>query len=298
MGGVAERVFDGICHLGEGPIWNVQEQKLYWTDVYNKKIWVYDPVDNAGSLFWEGAHQVGGFAFTESGGMVLCADGGVFLIDPADMGKTDARPKLIHDIPLEPGERFNDITVDPRGRIFAGTVGGGKAVAKLFRLEKNKDPVTVLTGLSCSNGMTFSMDEKTFFHTNTGTWQISRYKYDADSGEISGPTVFFQGTEPQGYPDGHTLDSEDHIWVAFWGASVVRRFNPAGEIVDEIPVPAKQPSSVMLGGSELSELYITSACEGAVDLEKGTDAGGNFLGGPLYRYRTSIRGRPEWLAAF
>nr|WP_313560128.1 SMP-30/gluconolactonase/LRE family protein [Ruminiclostridium cellobioparum] len=46
-----EIVHRGICHLGEGPIWNARLQKLFWTDIYNRKIWAYDPEKSESTVF-------------------------------------------------------------------------------------------------------------------------------------------------------------------------------------------------------------------------------------------------------
>jgi len=294
----AECIFDGICHLGEGPIWNVQRQKLFWTDILNNRLWVYDPVAGESRKFWEGRHRVGAFAFTRNGGIVMCTDTGVYLLEKDDVGRIDSEPRKIVEAPMREDEVFNDITVDPKGRIFGGTMLLDYTDGTLYRMEKGKEPVPVVRGVRGTNGMTFSMDEKLFYYTDSMERTITRYEYDASTGEIANPRAFYRGDESQGEPDGITLDTEDHVWVAFWGASVVRRLAPTGEVVEEVPVPAIQPSSVIFGGEDLRDLYITTACEGAADIEKGLDENGNFLGGPVYRYRTQVTGRPEWLADF
>jgi sugar lactone lactonase YvrE len=104
------------------------------------------------------------------------------------------------------------------------------------------------------------------------------------------------GNPADGYPDGITLDSEGYMWVAFWGASCVRRLSPDGKIAQEIMVPAIQPSSVMFGGEMMDTLFITSACEGGADIQKGLNAEGAFLGGQVFQIRLSIKGREEWPA--
>ena len=291
-----ECVYSGICHLGEGPVWNVQRQKLYWTDIYNCRIWEYDPSECSSRIFWEGGLKVGGFAFTHRGGIVLCSDKGVYLLDGSDEKR---KLELLFEFPFAENEMFNDITVDPMGRIFAGTLlrpdmTGGT----LYRLEKGKQPVAVLKGLHCSNGMTFSLDEKYFYHTDSTFQTIKRYEYDMATGDIANPTVYFKGEPEMGSPDGMTMDSEGCIWSAFWGESRVRRLDPDGRIIEEVEVPAKQPSSVMFGGAGLKELYITTACEGADDLVSGCSSEGVFFGGPVYRYIPGVAGRPEWLADF
>ncbi len=291
-------IFDGICHLGECPIWNVERKKLFWTDTYNKRLWVYDPAINESRIFWQGEHQVGGFAFTKYGGMVLGSDLGIYLLPPEEMGKIHGKVIQLCTIYMLSNERFNDITIDPAGRIYAGTLRSDGQGGILYRIEKDKDPVTVLNNIGCSNGMTFSMGENYFFHTDTLARTITRYQYDKNTGQIVAPVIYFRGYSSQGMPDGITVDREDHIWAAFWGNGMVRRLNPKGEIVEEISIPALQPSSVMFGGDSLNDLYITTACQDAEDLKKGLDENGVFLGGPVYKVQTKCQGRPEWLADF
>jgi Gluconolactonase len=292
-------IHKGICHLGEGPIWNTANQKLYWTDIYNKRIWEYDPQNKSSRVFWSGEHQIGGFAFTRTGGIVLCSDKGVFKLNVDSSGKPEETPSLLFDISFKKNEMFNDITVDPQGRIFAGTIIRPDLTdGTLYRLEKGKKPVVVMKNLQISNGMAFSTDEKYFFHTDSGIQRITRYEYDGATGEISNPRVHFQGTPEMGSPDGMTLDREGDIWAAFWGGSCVRRIDTTGRIAEEIYVPAKQPSSVMFGGTNLDELYITTACESADDIEIGYNKDGTFLGGPVYMCTPGAVGRPELLADF
>jgi D-xylonolactonase len=71
-----------------------------------------------------------------------------------------------------------------------------------------------------------------------------------------------------------------------------------GEFLEEIRLPVKQPSSVMFGGTDLCDLFITSSCQGAEDIMTGYDSNSAFLGGPLYHCRLAIRGKPEFLADF
>ncbi len=309
-------IFNGICHLGEGPVWNVRLQRLFWSDIYNRRIWMYDPASGACNIFWEGAYQVGGFAFTRSARVVLCSDKGVYLLADADdrlmngsalrgfvgsehFDTVRAEPTLLFDIPMSENEMFNDITVDPTGRIFAGTISRPDLKdGTLYRFEKGKKPVAMLKNLHCSNGMTFSRDERHFFHTDSTFRTITKYDYDRDSGDIYHPCPYFIGTPEMGSPDGMTMDSEGFIWVAFWGGSHVRRLDPEGRVATEIELPVKQPSSVMFGGMNLNELYITTACESADNIITGYNNDGVFLGGPVYSCIPGVAGRAEWLADF
>jgi D-xylono/L-arabinono-1,4-lactonase len=291
-------VHDGICHLGEGPLWNPRRQRLFWTDIFGRRIWVHNPRGGANRVFWQGELQVGGFAFTRDDALVLCTDRGVFRLGVDPSGEPMGEPELLFPVPFTPNEMFNDITTDPAGRLFAGTLDRTQPTGTLYRFERGKPPVAVLRDLACSNGMTFSLDERSFFHTDTGKNRITRYAYDRGTGEISSPVIHYQGKDGEGLPDGITMDREGCIWAAFWGASAVRRLDPKGKPIREVRIPARQASSVMFGGPALEELYVTSAAQGAADLATGLDRDGVFLGGPLYSFTPGVAGRPEWPADF
>jgi len=293
-----QSIHNPICHLAECPIWNEAEQALYWTDILERRIWKYDPHSRTAKIEWEGDLMVGGFAFTKGNDIVLCTHKGVYLW-PRQRGERRSQDlELLFDIPMAEGERFNDITTDPEGRIFAGTLIKGRKEGILYRLEKGRSPVVVLEEIGTSNGMTFSMDLKHFYHADSRARTITRYDYDGESGDIENPSVIYNGLEQNGSPDGITMDSEGYIWVACWRGGKVLRIDVKGETVRELPVPAVQPSSIIFGGEKMNELYITTACEGGADLMKGLDQTGRYLGGEVFHIRLDIVGRQEWLADF
>jgi len=289
-------ICDCIFHLAEGPLWNPKEQCLYWTNILNGEIWKFDENTKKSELYWRGDMMVGGFAFAADGSMIFCSNKGIFRL-PVKKGRDLFEiPGLIYEIPYEKNERFNDITTDPAGRIFAGTKTEDLKNGKLWRIEKGKEPIVILDGIKISNGMTFSLDQKYFYHTDSIPCKITRYKYDIQTGDISEPETFYQGNSSTGFPDGVTLDANGNIWVAFWGASCIRCISPAGKIIDEIEIPAIQVSSLNIGGKEMNTIFVTTACEGGFDLEKGLDEKGNFLGGFVYALPLNIKGREEWYA--
>ena len=289
-------IYNGLCRLAECPVWHVNRQKLYWTDIYNKRIWEYDGTTHSSRLFWEGAYQVGGFAFTKHDDLILFTDKGVFLL-PGSGGPDDG-PELLYDVSMKKHEMFNDITVDPEGRIYAGTLDRKDFDGTLYRFEKNKDPVQLLHHVKCSNGMTFSLDEEYFYHTDSLRYTITKYDYNRNTGEIENPRIFYKGSESRGLPDGITIDTENNIWAAFWGSGTIRQIDEDGIVIDEVEVPAVQPSSLIFGGSNLNEIFITSSCQGASDLTTGRGPDGRFLGGKVYAYKSPATGRPEWPADF
>jgi len=280
-----------ICRLAECPVWNDTEKALYWTDIPAGRLWRYDPHSGDIRLEWEGELLIGGFAFTAGNDIVMCTDKGLYkLAHPA------GHIHRLQDIPMADDERFNDITTDPRGRILAGTLTERRRDGTLYRLERDCAPVALLHDTRTSNGMTFSLDERYFYHTDSRLRTITRYDYDLASGDISDPHVVYQGREEDGSPDGITMDTEGCLWVACYRGGKVLRLDDQGQIVRELPVPAAQPSSVMFGGGALDELFITSASQGATDPIRGVDAHGRYLGGNVFRVRPGVAGRKEWRA--
>ena len=287
-------ICDRIFHLAECPLWNVKEHALYWTDILNGELWRYDEKTGESILFWKGGLQVGGFAFSQSGDLILCSDKGIFRL-PKE-GYTEREPMLLYKMPFEKGERFNDVTTDPRGRIFAGTKRADLKDGKLYLFERGKQPEVLLEGIGISNGMTFSLDQKYFYHTDSLNCTIKRYEYEINTGRIRNPIVFYSGRPETGFPDGITLDAEGHIWVAFWGTSCIRRLSLKGMVDSEIKVPAVQPSSLVFGGMDMDKIFITTACEGGADIQNGLDKKGVFLGGLVFCMKSTFQGRCEWPA--
>jgi D-xylonolactonase len=288
-------ISDYIYHLAECPLWNPTENKFYWTDIPEGEISNFNPENSEIALVWKCDMLIGGFAFTSHNDIILATEKGIY-----KLSRNQSRHELkkIASLPLDPLERCNDVTTDPAGRLLVGTKSKSAGGSKLFIIEKDTGPRILLDNLGLSNGMTFSVDLKYFFHTDSPYFKITRYRYDNETGNIDHPEVFFRGSPEMGFPDGITMDSEDHLWVAFWGASKIRRISPDGIIVQEISFPAIQISSLIFGGTDMNTLLITSACEGYASRTSGTDSKGNFLGGKIYKVTLPFAGRKEWLANF
>lgn len=280
-----------ICRLAECPIWNDTEKALYWTDIPARRLWRYDPHSGDIRVAWEGDLVVGGFAFTKDNNVIMCTDKGIYKL----VRTTGSLHRLL-DVPMAPDERFNDITTDPRGRILAGTLTEQRKEGMLYRLERGKAPTVILRDIGTSNGMTFSLDLKYFYHTDSHVRTITRYDYDLASGDIKNPRIVYRGKKENGSPDGITMDADGFIWVACYRGGKIIRIDDKGEIVQELPVPAAQPSSVTFGGDDLKELFITSASQGATDPAKGLDDQGHCLGGEVFRTVPGVTGRKEWRA--
>jgi sugar lactone lactonase YvrE len=281
--------------LAECPIWNKKEKSLYWTDILGKCIWRFDPQTSQVEIAWQGNQMIGGFAFNLDNDIVACTEKGVFKIKKINHSFLNGSLEKLFEIPMENDERFNDITTDPMGRIWAGTLKKGNFGGVLYRLEKGKEPVRVLQNLGISNGMTFSLAKNYFYHTDSSDGVITRYEYNLKTGDICEPQLFYRANDEDGTPDGITMDRDGNIWAACWGGAQVICINSDGNITRRIKVPAQQVSSVIFGGSPMNTLFITTAAIGSVNVDDGLDESGAYLGGKVYYSQLSVKGRDEWL---
>ena len=115
-----ECVLECENHLGEGPVWDVEEGRLYWVDGTGRRVgkpslWRMDP--NSGKVeHWNLEHDVGALALRKGGGAVLALDDGFYFFD-YNSGKLDLITLIDAD---NPRTRLNDAKCDRRGRFFAG----------------------------------------------------------------------------------------------------------------------------------------------------------------------------------
>ena len=153
-------------------------------------------------------------------------------------------------------------------------------------------------GVHLSNGLGFSPDNKILYYTDTVFRTIYAYDYNLKNGSISNRRVFVKVPDDEGIPDGMTVDSEGFVWSAHWYGSCIVRYDPEGKINMRLKTPAKQTSSLIFGGKDLTDIYVTTS-EKSVKLHiapEGYDFDALDIGGPVYRYNLGIKGKPEYLA--
>jgi sugar lactone lactonase YvrE len=161
----------------------------------------------------------------------------------------------------------------------------------LYSLSPDGTLKTLLNGLGISNGMAWSPDYKTFYHIDTPTHNVTAYDYDLASGRIANPRLAVSIPAEFGWPDGMTSDSKGRLWVALWGGAALSVWEPgSGQLVERIPIPAKNVSSCVFGGPGRNQLYITSARKG---LEQADLTAYPATGG-LFRLETDIEGMPTF----
>ena len=293
-----EKIAEVNAIVGEGPIWDIENQRLLWTDIRTGRLFQYDPGVNKYEQIHDGFF-VGGFALNKPGGIAACIWDGIVL------WHSDDDWVRIVDESFEGHQlRFNDITADPAGRIFGGTMIDD-GLGKLYRFDPDGHIEIVEEGVGCSNGMGYSPDKKTMYYTDSAVRTIYTYDYNLDTGAISNRKDLIKIDDTDGVPDGMTVDSEGYIWTAVWFSGCVIRIDPDGKEERRIALPASQTSSLMFGGPDLTDIYVTTA-DFNVDPGGPLDPAGydweaykkGYRGGGLFRIRQDIKGMPENKADF
>jgi len=262
--------------VGEGAVWDVVAQCLWWVDIPAGVIYRYDPASGENRSIHYG-EPVGCLAVREQGGLVLATKSGFCFFDP-DSGTR----KAINDPEAHMAEnRFNDGTTDSKGRFWAGTMKDGgtpEALGSFYRLDKDLTVTRWKSEFFTTNGLAFSPsgNRMYFAESHRSIRTIWACDYDIETGTPAEPEVFFDTTAVAGRPDGGTVDSEGCYWQAGVDGWQIYRLSPAGEVMMTVDLPVERPSKPMFGGANLDILYVTSIGVGLTEGSNQPDAGGLF----------------------
>lgn len=162
--------------------------------------------------------------------------------------------------------RFNDGKCDPAGRFWAGTMDydGKKNKGSLYCLDTDLTVKKVIDQISISNGIVWSIDQRTMYYIDSPTYQVVAFDYDIESGNISNKRIVINIDKKIGIPDGMAIDEQGNVWVALYGGGGVGCWNPhTGIQLSFITAPhAQLVTSCTFGGKDLQDLYITTASAG------------------------------------
>lgn len=282
-----EVVADYRDHTGEGPIWHPDERRLYWVDIPDGELYRYDPATGDSEQVYE-TDVVGGYTLQADGSLLLFgAEGRIWTWDD---GETET---VVESIPGEEDSRFNDVVADPRGRVYCGTMPTDDRLGSLYRLETDGELVEVRDDVELPNGLGFTPDLRGLYFTESDAGTITLYEYDRETGELGDGEVFVDVSDEAGIPDGMTVDAGGHVWSARWDGGCLVEYSPGGEELSRVEFPARKVSSVVFGGEEYVDAYVTTALgpgEGSTSPREVEGEGA----GALFRVDLGRRGMPEF----
>lgn len=274
--------------VGEGPVWDVAEQSMYYIDILEQKVLRWHPETGA-QAEWAVPQMIGSMALREQGGAIVALVDGIHELD---FTTGEVTPLALME-PADPAIQLADGKVDRAGRFVFGTshrkaaepLGGLHSLARgtISRLD---------SGLTLGNGPCWSPDSATLYHADSMAHVIYAYDYDLATGTASNRRPLFDSSAWGPIPDGATVDAAGNLWVAICEGGVVLCLSPEGEVRREIAMPTRLPASCMFFGPNLDRLFVPSIDPSFLGREPADGDGWNYVidglgvtGLPEPRYR-------------
>ncbi|MFN0090539.1 MAG: SMP-30/gluconolactonase/LRE family protein [Acidimicrobiales bacterium] len=265
--------------LLEGPRVDA-ENALWFSDIPNGGVHRRTP-DGEVTVVVPGRKMIGGLVLHADGGVVVTG-GSVDHISPDGSVRTLLKRDGV--------PHWNDCHTDALGRVIVGAVrwelmkqGAEPAPGECCRIGLDGSVEELYDGITVSNGIGFSPDGSVLYHVDSVAKAIIAHDVDAE-GRCSNRRV--HAAVARGVLDGMCVDASGGIWAAHFGGRRAVYFDPSGAEAGEAPVPAKQVTSVCLGGPDGRDLYIVTADNTEEPERKGT----------IFRTRVDVAGVPTPLA--
>jgi len=278
-------VFDATpCELGEGLLWHPLRQELFWFDIMGGTLyWRHDKeIHN-----WKFPHTVSAAGWIDEDTLLVAGQTSLLRFE-ISTGKTE---EILQREPEDLPIRFNDGRADPWGGFWIGTMGfnGEKNAGTIYRyyrgeLRKLYQPISI------SNAMCFSPDRRFGYYADTPRQIIWRQALDEKHGwPVGDPEAYLNFTGSDIFPDGAICDFDGFIWNAQWGLGRLVRYSPQAQAVQMLELPTAHITCPALGGSDMRDLFATSAIQGLNDQQLIEQP----LAGQTFISRAEIAGQRE-----
>ncbi len=239
----------------EGPAVDAQGN-VFFTDQPNNRIWKYDTEGNL-SVFMENAGRSNGLYFDNEGFLIACADEQYELwrismegqVEKLAVNYLDSAFNGPNDVWVSPTTGLIYFT-DPYYQRNYWTRKSPEMQSQALYRYQNGQVVRLDEQFKQPNGIIGTPDGKLLYVADIGDRKIYRYTIQ-DDGSLSDKQFF----APQG-SDGMTIDEEGNIYLTGRGVDV---YNPKGEKIAHIPVPANWTANVCFGGRDRNLLFITAS---------------------------------------
>ncbi|OJJ42256.1 hypothetical protein ASPZODRAFT_170280 [Penicilliopsis zonata CBS 506.65] len=274
--------------LGESPLWRASDQTLHYLDVLNNTIHILDLSSTSyARRKIQCPEPVASMNFCRQGGYILCTFTGV-----VKLGEDGTWTELVKVIPSEQqaSVRLNDSAVDPLGRLWFGSIDkcldesdlarpvvptGYKPAGCLYRYDPD-DTLHVQEdgGIVCSNGIGWTADQTTMFHTDSYRQLVWAYDFDQTTGEVANRRVHVDRSGQQGEPDGLIVDSEGNVFTFIWDASLVEKYDRGGRLLQTWTLNAPSVTHGAWVGQEMQDIIVTTAMKNTGEC---SDEGGGLF---------------------
>ena len=277
-----ECIWQTKAFLGEGALWVKSLNSIYFTDIKRKKIFTFNTKTKRKKII-KINKEIGFLSHIKKNIFILGLKGELRIVNL----KNNKKIKSIFIEIDKPLNRLNDGKTDPSGRLWFGSMDNLERNIQngsLYCLNKNLKLKMVDNKYMITNGPAF-INEKNFYHTDTKKRIIYKIKIDKNL-NILEKKIFKKFLSVEGFPDGMTTDRFKNLWVCHFGGSSISVFNPKGNKIYKIKLPAKNVTNCTFGGAKNNDLYITTALKGLKEIDKKK----YNLSGSLFKVKTNSKG--------
>ena len=268
--------------LGEGTLWVPTLNSIFFVDIKKKKILILNTKTNKKKIL-SVDKEIGFISHIKRNIFILGLKSELRIVDLKNI-------KILSSISVElnkPNNRINDGKIDPKGRLWFGTMDNleKKQSGSLYCLDNHLRLHKVDEKYFIANGPAF-LDKNNFYHTDSRKRVIYKIKIN-DKLEILKKTIFLKFNKIDGSPDGMTTDIRNNLWVCHYRGASISVYDLMGNKIHQINFPAKNITNCTFGGSGNNELFISTARKGmkAKEIKKYS------LSGSLFKVKTNLKGK-------
>lgn len=240
--------------LGEGPVW--VGDALWFVDIKSRKVHRFTPATGE-KTSWDSPQQIG-FLLPATSGFIAGLQSGLHRFDPTSASFTPLAECEAH----LPGNRLNDGTVDPSGRLWFGSMHDGEIdkSGAFYRFHDGAVRDAGIDGIAITNGPALSPDGRLLYFVDTlsGTMDVADV---GANGTLSNTRPFVRIDPADGFPDGPTVDAEGCLWIGLYAGWQARRYSPAGVLLETVRFPVGNITKLAFGGEDLRTVFATTASQ-------------------------------------
>ena len=251
------RIFDDRrCGLGEGPLWHPERDELFWVDIPKQKLMARGP-DGARERHFD--EMISALGWIDRDTLLLASETGLYRLAIADWARTPICPIEADNS----ATRSNDGRGDPWGGFWVGTMGKkadpeAGAIYRLYRGELRR----LVERMTIPNGLCFDRARQIAYYTDSALRKTWRLALDGDGWPVGDPELFLDYSGCVTTIDGAIIDRVGHLWCAIFDGSAVLRISPEGKLVERFDTRTPRTTCPAFGGSDFSDLFVTTAAIG------------------------------------
>ncbi len=251
------------CQFTEGPLWNVKEKFLLFSDIPANQMKKWTP-ESGITTFRDPSGKSNGLTYDKQGRLIACEHAN------RRVSRTEAEGTVVTIASHYNSKRLNspnDVVVKLDGSIYFTDPPYGLTAAYgvegkqeldfqgVYRLSSDGTLTLLVADFDRPNGLCFSPDESILYINDTARMHIRAFDFRRD-GTLANGRVFAEEQGTNGAPDGMKVDERGNVYVT--GPGGIWVFNPSGAHLGVIQTPEKA-ANLAWGGDDWGTLFITAS---------------------------------------